>query len=70
MVDPTDGSTTLVGAIGFDSVSGLAYDASSDVLYGIDSGSGVGSLLVLDRTTGAGTLVGVGDKGGFGWLGR
>ena len=64
-VDPGNGSTTVVGPIGFDSVTGLTYDASSDVLYGIQSGFGedMGALLIIDRTTGAGTLVGVGANG-------
>lgn len=61
-VDPTNGSTTLVGPMGFDIVTGLAYDASSDVLYGLH---GTGSLVVLDRTTGAGTLVGVGASAAY-----
>ncbi len=54
------GTSTLteVGRIGFGDVRGLAYNATTDTLYGV-SRDGVGSgprLLVIDPDTGAGTL--------------
>jgi hypothetical protein len=49
----------IVGATGVGPISGLAYEASSDVLYGIAGGQGPSMLFTLDRATGAATPVGV-----------
>lgn len=60
-VDPNSGSRSLVGNIGHE-VTGLAYDASTDTLYGttgntVSTGASR-SLIRINRLTGAGTLVG------------
>lgn len=54
-VDPTNGSGSLVGNIGFAEVFGLAYDASASTLYGFnDVGNNV---LSINPSTGLGTSV-------------
>jgi hypothetical protein len=57
-----------VGPIGF-SVSGLAVDPSTGVLYGSTGGDSdlVGGLITINKSTGAGTFVGtiMGGDGGF-----
>ncbi len=50
-----NGILTTVGSIGFRDVRGLAYDASSDTLFGVSRFSN--KLLVIDRNSGAGTAV-------------
>lgn len=53
-------SVTSIGAIG-DAVTGFAIDPTSNILYGVTTGSTSGhvrSLITIDTTTGAGTLVG------------
>jgi uncharacterized protein YjiK len=45
-----------VGSIGFDSIKGLAYDSSSDTLYGVDFYSG--ALLSFDTSTGNAMVIG------------
>lgn len=63
-VDLATGATTVVGAIGFSDVEGLAISPNG-VLYavadaGVSSGSGSTDLLIrINPTTGAGTLVGI-----------
>jgi hypothetical protein len=58
-IDPTTGSSELVGATGHLAVGGLGYDSRNDVLYG-----GAGTypnnyyLIRIDRTTGRGDRVG------------
>lgn len=47
---------TLVGEIGFNNVSGLAYDPETQILYGTARGSG--NLITIDTTTGQDTYVG------------
>ena len=60
-LDPTTGAvTSSIGSIGF-SITGLAMDPLSDVLYGVTSrgDAAIPLLLVsIDTATGAGTLVG------------
>jgi hypothetical protein len=55
------GVLTPVGTIGFDQVRGLAYDATTDTLFGVsrgDYGPKVPFLITIDRNTGVGTKVG------------
>jgi hypothetical protein len=59
ILDPFSGGSVIVGATGVGPISGLAYEASSDVLYGIAGGGGPATLFTLDRTTGAATPIGV-----------
>jgi CSLREA domain-containing protein len=59
-IDSSTGTGTSVGAIGY-AVTGLAFDPTSDQLYGVtsrNSGTDPSSLITIDRSTGAGTLVG------------
>ncbi len=56
-VDPATGVLTTIGATGFGPISGLAYDKSTGIMYGVTGGSGSGNLITVDLTTGAGTLV-------------
>ncbi len=59
ILDPFRGVSTLVGPTGVDGpLSGLAYDASSDTLYGIAGGRGASDLYTIDRNTGTATVVG------------
>lgn len=46
------GSGTL-GNIAFDDIDGLAYDATSGVLYGVDARGGTDVLIQIDMTSGA-----------------
>ena len=52
------GESTLVGPTGRDHISGLAYDAESGILYGIDGGPSPADLLNIDMTTGFATPIG------------
>lgn len=55
-VDPLTGKTSRIGTIGFSNVWGVTFVA--DVLYGLTtSTSGVGSLILINTTTGEGTKV-------------
>lgn len=54
-IDLTDGSTTVVGDIGY-TVNGLTWDATTGTLYG--SARADEGLLTINTTTGAGSLVG------------
>jgi hypothetical protein len=59
-VDPTSGAMTSVGAVGF-SVTGLAVDPTSGILYGATGGNSAAnphSIITINKLTGAGTLVG------------
>src|SRR4051794_35960638 len=60
ILDPATGAVvTTVGPVGF-SVTGLAVDPADGVMYG-STGFEVepqGSLITIDRATGAGTLIG------------
>ena len=55
-VDLASGAGTTVGALGFDSVAGLAYDGNARVLYGSDTWTGY--LVRIDPASGEGTAVG------------
>lgn len=55
-IDPATGAATVVGPIGFQNVTSLAYDASSNTLFGVPFLED--DLIAIDPTTGAGTLVG------------
>lgn len=55
------GATTLVGATGTSHVTGIDFDPTSGILYGVRSdifGTGATELLTLDIATGAATVVG------------
>jgi Ca2+-binding RTX toxin-like protein len=59
-VDTATGATTSIGAIGF-AVTGLAVDPNSGTLYGSTSNqspNSPNSIITINKTTGAGTLVG------------
>ena len=49
------GVLTVVGNIGFGDIRGLAYDASTDTLFGVSRTSS--RLITIDRATGVGTEV-------------
>lgn len=60
LLNPTDASETSIGPIGF-AMTGLAFHPTSGVLYGVtnnNSASNPRSLITVNTTTGAGTLVG------------
>ena len=61
LLDPTNGAiVSTIGPIGF-AITGLAFDPSTSVLYGSTgnaSPTSPGSLVRIDTTTGAGTLIG------------
>ncbi len=59
-VDPATAALTSVGASGF-AITGLSFRPSDQVLFGVtsnNSASNPRSLITVDATTGAGTLVG------------
>ncbi|MFN0277104.1 MAG: PQQ-dependent sugar dehydrogenase [Pyrinomonadaceae bacterium] len=58
ILNPWTGTSTLVGATGQGPISGLAYDAGSNTLYGVTAGSGPGNLVTLDMWAGPATVVG------------
>jgi hypothetical protein len=55
-ISPTDGAATLIGAIGFNKVSGIAF--VGPILYGVGYTGAVQSLITINLTTGVGTAVG------------
>lgn len=61
-IDRDTGAATTVGALGFDKVNGLAYDSTSQTLYGVDNTFGAATvndpLLTINTSTGAATEVG------------
>jgi hypothetical protein len=58
-IDPTTGTATLIGPVGFSSVSGMAFHPTTGVLYAVGfNSSGTHVLLTIDRATGVGTAVG------------
>ena len=65
-IDPTDGSSTLVGDIGFDVVSGLAVLPGPRLVASAqddEDGAGKAILIEIDVNTGMGTLIGtISDK--------
>ena len=58
-IDKTTGAGTAIGSIGFN-VSGIAFDPTSGILYGLSGNADAGpaELVTINTTTGAGTLVG------------
>lgn len=58
-IDPSDGTATLVGAIGFDEVVSIDFHPITGVLYGIsnDNFRAPNTLITIDTTTGVGTAV-------------
>jgi hypothetical protein len=58
ILDPFTGISTLIGTTGFGPISGLAYDSSSGVMYGIAGGPGPANLYTIDLSSGAATVVG------------
>ncbi|MBN1476523.1 DUF11 domain-containing protein [Candidatus Sumerlaeota bacterium] len=60
LIDPSTGAASLVGDIGFEAVTGLAF-SSDGLLFGIGEradGSNTNVLITIDPCTGAGTEVG------------
>ncbi len=57
-VNTASGALTTIGATGFGPISGLAYDETTNTMYGVTAGSGASNLITLNLTTGLGTLVG------------
>src|SRR6185436_13384491 len=57
-IDPTTGTATLVGPMGFSSVSGMAFHPTTGVLYAVGFDGLTHVLLTIDKVTGVGTLVG------------
>jgi hypothetical protein len=57
-LDPSTGSSTLIGATGVGPLSGLAYDSGTGTLYGIGGGPGPANLYTVSLGTGVATLVG------------
>ena len=59
-VNPLTGATTLVGSTGFAHVTGLDFDPTSGILYGVvsDISNSVAKLITIDSTTGVGTAIG------------
>jgi len=57
-LDPTTGVSSLVGPTGVGPISGLAYDTSSGVMYGIAGGPGPAALYTINLTTGVASVVG------------
>ncbi|MDX1388115.1 MAG: hypothetical protein R3344_02945, partial [Acidobacteriota bacterium] len=55
--DPVDGSSVTVGPFGYSTVTNIAFNTDTGVLYGYDESTD--SLLTIDLATGAATPVGV-----------
>jgi uncharacterized protein YjiK len=58
-IDTSTGAGTAVGSIGIVGVQGLAYDSSTDTLYGAGTAS-PNPLITINTATGAGTVIGTG----------
>lgn len=65
-INTTTGAATLVGATGATHITGLDFDPTSGILYGVaDSGFlGTPMLVTIDKSTGAATTVGALGVGG------
>ena len=67
ILNPANGAVvTTVGSIGF-SVTGLAIHPITGIMYGStgrESGPSLASLITINKTTGAGTLIGAFNVGG------
>ena len=59
-INPSTGSATAIGPVGFTQVSGIAFDRTSGVLYGVGKAGSVQNLITINTSTGAGTAVGPG----------
>ncbi len=57
-LNPYSGAAVPIGLTGVGPISGLAYDAGTGVMYGIDGGSGPANLYTIDLITGVATTVG------------
>jgi uncharacterized protein YjiK len=55
-LNPLTGERTVIGPIGFGSVSGLAYNPQTDALFSVDNATG--QLIKINRQTGAGSAIG------------
>ena len=56
-LDPFTGTSTLIGLTGVGPISGIAYNSSTGIMYGVNGG-GAGNLLTINLGTGAATVVG------------
>jgi hypothetical protein len=66
-LNPFTGTSALVGATGIGPIAGLALDKTTGIMFGISGGAGGGtsSLVTLNLSTGAATVIGpVGFNGG------
>lgn len=59
-INTSTGAGTLIGSIGFN-VSGISFDPTTGILYGLSGlrGAGPATLVTINTATGAGTLVGL-----------
>jgi hypothetical protein len=57
-IDPSVGTTSLIGSVGFSGVQGIAVHPETGQLFGISSFGTSGDLILIDTDTGAGTLIG------------
>ena len=59
-INPADGSTTLIGPMGIDSISAMDFDPITGVLYAGTGGSSSNpsNIYVVDHLTGSATLLG------------
>ena len=58
ILDPFAGTSTLIGLTGVGPISGLAYNAGTGVMYGVEGGSVNHDLVTINLATGAATVVG------------
>ena len=66
VLNPTTGSATLLGSIGFSVVSGMAFHPTTGILYatGLSLVDGRGKLITIDPCTGVGTEIADISQGG------
>jgi hypothetical protein len=57
-LDPSTGISNLVGPTGTGAISGLAFDETDQILYGIRGGAGPADLLRLDLSNGLASVIG------------
>ena len=58
ILDPWTGTSTVIGLTGVGPISGLAYNAASGVMYGIEGGNGPYRLMTINLATGVATSIG------------
>ena len=58
ILNPTTGVSSVIGPTGVGPISGLAYNESTAVMYGIAGGPGPAALYTVNLNTGAATIVG------------